>query len=263
MASSLVTQVSRDQPRGRVDDNVSTMPAPAPPTQRMSLGRRILLTMLCQCKAIKNAGDSSNANNANNSKAPTVLTQRAPSTHEPLLLPPQPPLLSGRKCLVLDLDETLVHSSAKLVPNAHYIIPVEFEDTVHLFYVLKRPGVDEFLRRVCKIYEVVVFTASVSKYADQVMDMLDPYKMCHHRLFRESCVFHRGNYVKDLGRLGRPLKSVIIVDNNPGAYLFNPENAVPIDSWFDDPNDTELLDLAPFLEDLAKVENVQTVLAPV
>jgi hypothetical protein len=27
-------------------------------------------------------------------------------------------------------------------------LTVEFEDTVHLFYVLKRPGVDEFLRRV-------------------------------------------------------------------------------------------------------------------
>jgi hypothetical protein len=77
MASSLVTQVSRDQPRGRVDDNVSTMPAPAAPTQRMSLGRRIVLTVLCQCKAVKNADDSSNANNANNSNAPTVVSAGA------------------------------------------------------------------------------------------------------------------------------------------------------------------------------------------
>ena len=29
--------------------------------------------------------------------------------------------------------------------------------------MLKRPGVDEFLRRMGEIYEVVVFTASLSK----------------------------------------------------------------------------------------------------
>lgn len=31
-------------------------------------------------------------------------------------------------------------------------------------------------------------------------------------------------------------------------------------SWFDDPNDTELLDLIPFFEGLSKVDNVLTIL---
>ena len=66
----------------------------------------------------------------------------------------------------------------------------------------------------------------------------------------------------DLGKLGRPLKDIIIVDNSPASYLFNPENAVPIDSWFDDPNDTELLDLIPFLEDISSVFDVTSVLSP-
>lgn len=35
---------------------------------------------------------------------------------------------------------------------------------------------------------------------------------------------------------------------------------VPVTSWFDDPNDTELLDLLPFFEALEKVDNVLTVL---
>jgi RNA polymerase II subunit A small phosphatase-like protein len=30
-------------------------------------------------------------------------------------------------------------------------------------YVIKRPGVDQFMKRVGELYEVVVFTASVSK----------------------------------------------------------------------------------------------------
>ena len=35
---------------------------------------------------------------------------------------------------------------------------------------------------------------------------------------------------------------------------------VPVTSWFDDPNDMELLDLIPFFEALDKVDNVLTVL---
>lgn len=48
------------------------------------------------------------------------------------------------------------------------------------------------------------------------------------RLFRDSCVFHRGNYVKDLNSLGRDLRRVVIVDNSPASYIFHPDNAVSI-----------------------------------
>ena len=57
-------------------------------------------------------------------------------------------------------------------------------------------------------------------------DLLDKWDVFHSRLFRESCVFHRGNYVKDLGRLGRELHKIIIVDNSPASYIFHPDNAV-------------------------------------
>lgn len=63
-------------------------------------------------------------------------------------------------------------------------------------YVIKRPGVDAFLKRVGELYEVVVFTASVSKYGDPLLDQLDIHQVVHHRLFRESCYNHQGNYVK-------------------------------------------------------------------
>ncbi|KAL4806894.1 hypothetical protein BDV18DRAFT_138412 [Aspergillus unguis] len=79
------------------------------------------------------------------------------------LLPPALPHLSGRKCLVLDLDETLVHSSFKVLERADFTIPVEIEGQYHNIYVIKRPGVDQFMKRVGELYEVVVFTASVSK----------------------------------------------------------------------------------------------------
>lgn len=168
----------------------------------------------------------------------------------------------GRKCLVLDLDETLVHSSLRPVPAPDYIVPVEIENNWHNFYVLKRPGVDNFLRRMGEMYEVVVFTASLAKYADPVLDKLDPTKSVAHRLFRESCFNHRGNYVKDLSQLGRPVCDTIILDNSPASYIFHPHNAVPVSSWFNDPHDTELTDLCPFLEDLAGAQDVRGVLNP-
>lgn len=112
------------------------------------------------------------------------------------LLPPVQPHLSGRKCLVLDLDETLVHSSFKILNQADFTIPVEIEGQYHNVYVIKRPGVDAFMKRVGELYEVVVFTASVSKYGDPLLDQLDIHHVVHHRLFRESCYNHQGNYVK-------------------------------------------------------------------
>ncbi|KAM9483885.1 carboxy-terminal domain RNA polymerase II polypeptide A small phosphatase 1-like isoform 4-T4 [Salvelinus alpinus] len=167
---------------------------------------------------------------------------------------------AGKICVVIDLDETLVHSSFKPLNNADFIIPVEIDGTVHQVYVLKRPHVDEYLRRMGELFECVLFTASLSKYADPVSDLLDKWGAFQHRLFRESCVFHQGNYVKDLSRLGRDLNKVIIVDNSPASYIFHSDNAVPVASWFDDMADTELLDLIPFFERLSKVDDVYDML---
>jgi len=153
----------------------------------------------------------------------------------------------GRKCLVLDLDETLVHSSFKPVVDADFIVPVEIDGVVYKVYVLKRPHVDEFLLEVAKHYEIVVFTASLSLYANPLLDMLDKSKVIEHRLFREACVLHGQAYVKDLKKLGRKLSDTIIVDNSPLSYAFQPTSAVPITSWFDDRSDTQLKDLIPVL----------------
>ncbi|XP_035511916.1 carboxy-terminal domain RNA polymerase II polypeptide A small phosphatase 2-like [Morone saxatilis] len=125
-------------------------------------------------------------------------------------------------------------------------------------YVLKRPYVDEFLQRMGELFECVLFTASLAKYADPVTDLLDHCGVFRTRLFRESCVFHQGCYVKDLSRLGRDLHKTLILDNSPASYIFHPNNAVPVVSWFDDVDDAELLNLLPVFEELSQADNVYT-----
>jgi len=163
----------------------------------------------------------------------------------------------GKKCLVLDLDETLVHSSFRAVQGADFVIPVQIEDVVHFVYVAKRPGVDEFLIEMAKHYEIVVYTASLNKYADPLLDLLDPQRVIRTRLFRESCVFYEGNYVKDMSLLNRDLSQAIIIDNSPSSYLFHPENAIDCGSFIDDPNDRELDQIGKFLVGIKDVEDVR------
>uniref|UniRef100_A0A7S4UXV8 FCP1 homology domain-containing protein n=1 Tax=Alexandrium monilatum TaxID=311494 RepID=A0A7S4UXV8_9DINO len=179
---------------------------------------------------------------------------------QPGQLGPQSGPNIGRKTLVLDLDETLIHSSFRPVQSADIVITVELEGEDHPVFVRKRPGVDHLLAEVSRLYEVVVYTASVPQYANKLLDELDKSGTVSFRLFRDACTRRPGGYVKDLSKLGRDLKDVVIVDNSPICYSMQPNNAIPIKTWRNDPNDQELLELIPILNSLAMVEDIPTVL---
>lgn len=68
--------------------------------------------------------------------------------------------------------------------------------------------------------------------------------------------------MKDLSRLGRPLSDVIIIDNSPQSFMFQPENGIPILSWYDERSDTKLFDYIPVLKLMANpaVQDVRTIL---
>ncbi|XP_043931085.1 carboxy-terminal domain RNA polymerase II polypeptide A small phosphatase 1-like [Protopterus annectens] len=255
---SIITQVQRDEATSNtpLQQQQESKGAPISSSTKKPRHRSIFQTLFC-CVCY----DDSDPIQVNNN-APLLVEENGtickPSIKH--LLSDVKPQDAHKICVVIDLDETLVHSSFKPVSNADFIIPVEIDGIEHQVYVLKRPHVDEFLKRMGDLFECVLFTASLAKYADPVADLLDKWGAFRARLFRESCVFHRGNYVKDLSRLGRDLNRVIIIDNSPASYIFHPENAVPVASWFDDMSDTELLDLLPFFEKLSQAEDVYTVL---
>ena len=140
-----------------------------------------------------------------------------------------------QKTLVIDLDETLIHSLAKggRMSSGHMVEvklnnPVGFGGTTlgpqHpiLYYVHKRPHCDEFLRKVCNWYKLVVFTASVQEYADPVIDWLEQERSFFAgRYYRQHCTFRNGAYIKDLSSVEPDLSRVMILDNSPMSYIFH------------------------------------------
>ncbi|KAH8277601.1 hypothetical protein KR018_001953 [Drosophila ironensis] len=183
----------------------------------------------------------------------------------------------GRKTLVLDLDETLVHSCYKdpetnehvgchLVPpwaDPDYLLTVRIEGVEPIeFQVYKRPHVDTFLKYVSQWYDVVIYTASLEVYAAQVLDRLDPgHGMIQRRFYRQHCASSTSIVSKDLNVVSTDMCGTFIIDNSPSAYRDFPDNAIPIKTFIYDPADDELLKLLPFLDALRFTKDVRTILS--
>lgn len=117
--------------------------------------------------------------------------------------------------------ETLVHSTLEHCDNADFTFPVFVNMKEHTVYVKQRPYLHMFLEKVAGMFEIVVFTASQSIYAKQLLDILDPdQNIFSRRAYRESCIFVDGTYTKDLTVLGVDLAKIAIIDNSPQVNCF-------------------------------------------
>ncbi|KIM46232.1 hypothetical protein M413DRAFT_64928 [Hebeloma cylindrosporum] len=218
------------------------------------------------------------------SQSPSPLLDSTPSpprTGTPLPLPPKKTPFHLPKTLVLDLDETLIHSTSRPIPfhssgsgllslgsfgrrnkGAGHMVEVVLGGRSTLYHVYKRPFVDFFLRTVSGWYTLVIFTASMQEYADPVIDWLDAGRgILEHRFFRDSCTqLPNGSYTKDLSVIESDLSRVCLVDNSPVSYTVNQANGIPIEGWTHDPSDEALLDLLPVLDSLRFTSDVRRVL---
>lgn len=160
----------------------------------------------------------------------------------PMILKNNPSLF--RKTLILDLDGTLVYSSFKpfSVKGSDFSIKYQIGNNKHKFtsYVLKRPGLDNFLNYIKEKFEVAIFTSSLKEYADAVIDAIAPWIPSSHRFYRNHCKQLKGTFIKDLSKFNRPIESIILIDDSFLALSMNRSNVITISAWFGEANDKEL-----------------------
>ena len=136
--------------------------------------------------------------------------------------------LRKKFCLVLDMDETILHS-----------IKMNFGN-----YFFLRPGTLEFLNELSQFYEIIIFTSSPKEYADDILDKIDPNgNLISHRLYKSHVLFEKGKSVKKLELIGRDLNKIIFVDNLKYNAKYNLKNLYLIPSWTDNIYDNEIYKL--------------------
>lgn len=163
---------------------------------------------------------------------------------------------NGKPVIVLDLDDTIISSSLIKMKPSSFAVKV---GNRRYAYINTRPGFLEFIKEIKNKFEVFFFTASTKAYGNQIIDIISPDTPSSHRLFRNSCENISGYLVKDLRKINRPLNKIILIDDLQGSALLQPENLVHITSWYDDENDTVLLNqLLPILQRIEKSNNLST-----
>jgi Dullard-like phosphatase family protein len=130
--------------------------------------------------------------------------------------------------LVLDLDETLIY----LMPNYP---GDDRKDAVLRHTLMFRPCLFEFLQKMKPLYELVIFSFGTYEYVENVIKIIEKNgKIFQHVLYRQHTTCNNGEYVKDLSLLGRDLKNIIIVDDNPQVFKLQERNGICIKPFYGD-----------------------------
>ncbi|CAD8174402.1 unnamed protein product [Paramecium pentaurelia] len=171
------------------------------------------------------------------------------------------PSISLKKTIVFDLDETLIHCNESIKVPGDVILPIRFPtgDVIEASINI-RPYAQQVLQTLSRHFELIVFTASHSCYANVVIDYLDPTKQwISHRFFRESCVqTEEGAFIKDLRVIGnRLLSDLVLVDNAAYSFCMQQLNGIPILNFYDNKSDQELLYLQNYLMAMKYAKDVR------
>lgn len=168
-----------------------------------------------------------------------------------------PPQKKNMKTLIFDLDETLVHSSEN-APNSNIQY---FKVGNPPFYVQKRPGLDDFMKKYSKLFDIFIFTSSDKTYADSIINVICPFVDSSHRLYRSSCSVENNVIHKDLNAFKRPDNSIILIDDNFALKKFHPNNTIIVQKWNGTQRDSTLTKWLPsILDQCLKSDDVRSVI---
>ena len=174
-----------------------------------------------------------------------------------------------KKLLILDLDETLIHSDLDFSlkeksVNYDTILYFDTEEEKHVpLPLIIRPGLYDFLDYASENFELIVFTASDQGYADPIIDYIEKDKKYFKmRLYRNNCIFiEPGLYIKDLRifKSWKKMEDIIILDNSLFSFANQLNNGILITSFFDDKDDTFLSNIKDYLEYIKNEKDVREI----
>ncbi len=152
---------------------------------------------------------------------------------------------SNKPLLILDLDETLIHSDLDMKWSAHdSYIKTEDESIIPINI---RPYLYEFLE-FCNIhFDIIIYTASCKDYADPVINFIEKDKIYFkYRFYREHCISYGSFLLKDISVFEKPLNQTLIIDNNLFSFAHYLKNGILISSYYNESNDLDLVSLMEF-----------------
>lgn len=164
------------------------------------------------------------------------------------------------KLLILDLDETLIHSVE--TPFEH-----QADFCFGKFYTYKRPYLREFLEFCFEHFEVAVWTSSTTAYAEEIVkNILTAEQKLTFLWTRSRCTISfdeelgESYYSKKLDKVrkrGFDLNSIIAIDDSPRKWRYSYGNLIRVTIFEGDRKDEELDLLMKYLLQLKDVVNVR------
>jgi hypothetical protein len=136
--------------------------------------------------------------------------------------------------LVLDLEDTIIN--------------VKIDSEGRLLCRM-RPGLITFLNGIKPFYEIVSFTKLSKEYSDKIIEEIQgKKKIFDYNLYREHCTLVGTKFVKDVRKIGRDMRKVVVVDDLAENLRTNGDNGILISPYkVEDYNDRVLFELKKIL----------------
>ena len=114
-----------------------------------------------------------------------------------------------------------------------------------------RPGIISFLTGIKPYYEIVSYTKLSREYSNLIIQQIEKNKkLFDYNLYREHCTLVGNKFVKDISRIGRDMKKIIMVDDIPENLERFFENGIlilPYEGEGDSEEDRVLFELKKLL----------------
>ncbi len=170
-----------------------------------------------------------------------------------------------KQLLILDLDETLIHSATKRLKHKEAFM-------LGQYFVYTRPYLSWFLAEASNLFRIGIWSAADEEYVSDMVEQILPKDIeleimwgqswCTHKLNSETNTYVYEKNINKLAKLNFKLEEIIFVDDSLYNAKVNKENAIVIKPFYGDQNDQELKTLLDDLSTLHNVEDIRSTKTP-